>query len=409
VGGVVAIALITFLVWKFWLKGRRRERINEWEDADIPPEKAAQFTMQRDARMSTHTVASMASTVLTRASNIIQIAYIPGVTNRATSATPSRLVPPVPPIPMPTTNATSPASPYDDQHFFLPGDIRDSTYSGLSSLDGRDSYARTSIAPSLARSSVATTIYRNNAIVSPVPAQTVTRGRAAVVSVKSSQASSPLASTPGTETPPVPAIDPKHGQRPILFKIPSQGGSTVSRSGSQGSAATIARPVPLNITKKNKQASPADQTASAMQEEAKKTEDQPVGLGLRPVTDVSVSESSGSSLAHARANWPQSLTHSDSDSESESDDDVHSRARRSLLRNNSSTRDSDYTEIQDTPLTLQSPFTDEATTPTSAEMPVPHRKSTAALSTVEEERRNSTRPASKCERGKSPFEDDHRV
>jgi hypothetical protein len=57
----------------------------------------------------------------------------------------------------------------EDQHFFLPGELRDFTYSGLT--DGRRSYARTSITPSLARSSVATTLYWNNALVSPLSAQ----------------------------------------------------------------------------------------------------------------------------------------------------------------------------------------------------------------------------------------------
>jgi hypothetical protein len=41
------------------------------------------FTPRRDARASTYTVGSIASSVLTRASNIIQIAYISGVTNRS--------------------------------------------------------------------------------------------------------------------------------------------------------------------------------------------------------------------------------------------------------------------------------------------------------------------------------------
>jgi protein OPY2 len=146
--------------------------------------------MRRDARASTHTVASIASTVLTRASNIIQIAYIPGVTNRSTPSTPAPLVPPVPPIPVALTSPTDSAAGYEDQHFFMPGDLRDSTYSGMTD---RTSYAR---------NSVASAIYGKNAIVSHVPAQTVIRGKAAVVSVKSSGAN-----TPGDVTPPVPSVD----------------------------------------------------------------------------------------------------------------------------------------------------------------------------------------------------------
>ena len=134
------------------------------------------------------------STALSRASNFIQIAYIPGVTNRSGRGephSPDLLVPPVPPIPMATTghsNANSYAS--DDQHFFVP-DLRDSTLSGFSLASGADTHGRQSISPSLARSSVATTVYQHNAVVSPTPAQTVMRGKAAVVSVKQGQTNNP--------------------------------------------------------------------------------------------------------------------------------------------------------------------------------------------------------------------------
>jgi hypothetical protein len=97
-------------------------------------------------------------------------------------------VPPVPPIPIALSSASS--SPrHENEHFFMPGNLRDSTYSGISD---RTSYAR---------NSVASTIYGKNAVVSPVPAQTVMRGKAAVVSVKSNGASS------GDLAPPVPSVD----------------------------------------------------------------------------------------------------------------------------------------------------------------------------------------------------------
>ena len=190
IGGVVVIATLTYLVWRFCIKTKRQQYEQEnWveEDETEPVEK--DFTMRRDARASTHTVASIASTVLTRASNIIQIAYIPGVTNRSAPSTPGLLVPPVPPIPIAlSSNNSTPR--YEQEHFFMPGDLRDSTYSGISD---RTSYARTS---------VASTIYGKNAIVSPVPAQTVIRGKPALVSVKSNGASSS-----GELTPPVPSIN----------------------------------------------------------------------------------------------------------------------------------------------------------------------------------------------------------
>jgi len=185
------IGIVTYLVWRYCIKTKRQqyEQENWAEDPDesLPAEK--DFTMRRDARASTHTVASIASTVLTRASNIIQIAYIPGVTNRSAPSTPGLLVPPVPPIPIAlSSNGSTPR--YEQEHFFMPGDLRDSTYSGISD---RTSYARTS---------VASTIYGKNAIVSPIPAQTVIRGKPALVSVKSNGASSS-----GELTPPVPSVD----------------------------------------------------------------------------------------------------------------------------------------------------------------------------------------------------------
>ncbi|KAK9368210.1 hypothetical protein V1509DRAFT_624589 [Lipomyces kononenkoae] len=51
------------------------------------------------ARESTHTIASVASSAVTRASNVIPIAYIPGVINRSNPNSPSN-VPPIPEIPL---------------------------------------------------------------------------------------------------------------------------------------------------------------------------------------------------------------------------------------------------------------------------------------------------------------------
>ena len=217
VGGLAAIAIITYLVWKYCVRTRRQPTIVEsWEDGEsdsLEGEKA--FAKRRDYRASTHTTHSIASTVLTRASNIIQIAYIPGVTNR-TTASPTVLVPPVPPIPIALSQAGTPSS-TEDQHFFVPGDLRDSTYSGLSAFSDRTSYARTSYAP---RSSVASTIYGKSAVV-VAPAQTGMRARPAMVSVKSAHSNG----SSGSSTPPVPAVDYEKysGLRP-----PSPTGSTFS-------------------------------------------------------------------------------------------------------------------------------------------------------------------------------------
>lgn len=201
IGGLVAIALVTYLVWRFCIKNKRASyAASNWqEDAEHTKEGEKDFASRRSQRASTHTVNSIASTVLTRASNIIQIAYIPGVTNRATPTSPTVLVPPVPPIPIAHSD-NGLVSPYEDQHFFVPGDLRDSTYSGYSGVTDRTSMARSSYAP---RSSVASTIYGKNAIVSPLPAQKGTLLKPSLVSVKSRAGSSHSEDS----TPPVPNVD----------------------------------------------------------------------------------------------------------------------------------------------------------------------------------------------------------
>ncbi|KAK4228759.1 hypothetical protein QBC38DRAFT_535573 [Podospora fimiseda] len=217
VGGIVVIALVTFLVWRFCIRTKRQPIIQEpWEDSSDQFDGGEKsFAQRRDYRASTHTVGSIASTVLTRASNIIQIAYIPGVTNRATAA-PSVLVPPVPPLPAGLSPAGTPNS-TEDQHFFVPGDLRDSTYSGLSYNTDRTSYARTSYAP---RSSVASTIYGKSAVV-VAPAQTGMRAKPAMVSVRSANSNS----STGTHTPPVPTVD---YEKYATVRPPSPANSTFS-------------------------------------------------------------------------------------------------------------------------------------------------------------------------------------
>jgi len=217
VGGLAALAILTYLVCRFCVRTRRQALVQEqWDDGiddGLEGEKA--FAQRRDHRASTHTTHSIASTVLTRASNIIQIAYIPGVTNRAT-ASPTVLVPPVPPIPIAHSQAGTPAS-TEDQHFFVPGDLRDSTYSGLSAFSDRTSYARTSYAP---RSSVASTIYGKSAVV-VAPAQTGMRAKPAMVSVRSAHSNT----STGSSTPPVPTVD---YEKYSLARPPSPANSTFS-------------------------------------------------------------------------------------------------------------------------------------------------------------------------------------
>lgn len=207
VGGVVLIALVVvgvYLVWKHKIKGKRQFEQEGWQGAggyaDSQHEKGLQS--RRTTQATSQGRNSIASTVLTRASNIIQIAYIPGVTNRATPTSPTLLVPPVPPIPIAVGSQAGTPNSTDDQHFFVPGDLRDSVCSGVSGYTDRTSFARTSYAP---RSSVASTIYGKAGVV-VTPAQTGMRAKAAMVSVKSMGSSN---SAEGLAAPPVPAIDLK--------------------------------------------------------------------------------------------------------------------------------------------------------------------------------------------------------
>jgi hypothetical protein len=412
VGGVAFIAIMVFVIWKFCLKGKRRPiEEGEWQEVDMAEQEKVEndFVSRRSTRASTHTVASMASSVLTRASNIIQIAYIPGVTNRSGLGSPDLLVPPVPPIP-----AMSPSSgfstPYSEQHFFVP-DFRDSMASGTT--DGYSTYARTSIAPSLARTSVASTVYRQNAIVSPLPAQTIVRGKAAVVSVKSTGSNSPS----GMETPPVPEIDPKHAVKPIRIQMPMSGSSasSLSRANSIQSTATLGKVRALNITKKkSSDVTPPKSSGSNTSDSTGvgshfststvgTTHTQDTIIHMRPFTEISV-DSTDDEGAHARARQ-----HMDSDSDS--DDEEHARAKRSLLR---ASGDSDDTEIHDTPTSLQSPFSDSSASDYSLRPSMPQRNTSRSsrmqleppMTPIVEE--SSKRASHASRRTQSPFSDDNK-
>ena len=197
---------MTYLVYRFCIKKRREAYSeNEWRESATIEKSGDDLASQRDPRASMHSVRSIASTVLTRASNVIQIAYIPGVTNRSVESSPD-LIPPVPPIPAmsPANSTATTPLPGQDQHFFMPSDLRDSTYSDYT-VD-RTSYARSSMAPSMARGSVPSTAYRGSAIINSVPAQTAIRYKANPVAVRSNGKNSP-AGPSRSNTPPLPTAD----------------------------------------------------------------------------------------------------------------------------------------------------------------------------------------------------------
>ncbi|KAJ5234086.1 uncharacterized protein N7469_005852 [Penicillium citrinum] len=228
VGGVAAIAILLFLIWWFVIRKRRNQD---------GAEKNNNFAAARDERKSTN---SIASTVLTRASNVIQIAYIPGVTNRSPPETPASLVPPVPPLPG--------AAP--DQHFFMPGDLRDSSWTTTT--------GHQSISPTL-RSSVATTIYRNDAIVSAVPAQQISRSRANIVSVHNTSPDQDNS----TPTQPVPVmITPKDAPAvPAITQSQLAKAEAMKGNSSIVARQVVAKPVMVrgaSVKKKDSQGSPDD-------------------------------------------------------------------------------------------------------------------------------------------------------
>lgn len=229
VGGLIALAAILFLIWWFVIRPRRVERRAQQE-------KSGAFAAQRSERKSTQ---SIASTVLTRASNVIQIAYIPGVTNRSPPETPASLVPPVPPLPGATP----------DQHFFMPGDLRDSSWTATT--------GHQSISPTL-RSSVATTIYRNDAIVSAIPAQQIQRSRANIVSVHNG----PGGSGDNTPTQPAPVMITPRDAPAVPAITSSQLAKAEAMQGGPGSSIVarqvVAKPVMVrgpSLKKKDGQSS----------------------------------------------------------------------------------------------------------------------------------------------------------
>jgi len=204
VGGVAFVGLVVFLLWYLWIRKKRAQQeaeAEEWEEDDIAQQKSVHHfqAMQQDAA-STRTRGSFANSLLSRASNIIQIAYIPGVTNRNGSGHNSLMgSSPVPPIP--AARRDMPRSPLvndDGALFFRPGDLRDSTWSASSMGDKRDT--QYSLTPSLARSSVTSGIYRDDGTEVPMPAQQIVRAAPRMVSVRSGSSHSP-GETPGSQTP----------------------------------------------------------------------------------------------------------------------------------------------------------------------------------------------------------------
>ncbi|KAM3425251.1 hypothetical protein BST61_g7203 [Cercospora zeina] len=255
IGGVLFISIIVFLFWRYWIKKRRQEQENWDEDDEIATQKgASQFNAMKSDNASTKTRGSVAASFLSRASNIIHIAYIPGVTNRNGSGHNSLLnAAPVPPIPAAYANQTSrtttPRSPLSnegDALFFRPSDLRDTMYSDSSSLRSgkRDTqYTTHSITPSLARSSMMSDVYRDDATTEPMPATQVIRALPRMVSVKSGTSGS---SSPSMESAPtlVPPSSSGSGVKAVMLGEKS---GSVSPSSSHHTGGTFIKATPVTI------------------------------------------------------------------------------------------------------------------------------------------------------------------
>ena len=359
IGGVIFVAAVTFAVWWFWIRPNRRqeEYEEEWEEEDDVTTQKHQFQQERPARHS------FASTVMSRASNMIPIAFIPGVTNRdGTGTLGSTATPPVPPIPAARSHNPSPLSSRYNQSaiFFSPGDLRNSAYSNTSSLQNRDTFiGRPSITPSLTRESIASEVYRDDAAANPMPATTVMRARPNMVSVKSSPSvvSSLSPCQTGTTTPAAVSEVDFAIDHP---SITSPGG--ISQASSVYSGATLGKPTSVAITKSGSQ------------------------KGRQPVRRVS-EENLQTGRNRPNVSSPLAAV-GDELSDSEFEDEPHARARRSLLRDRMSLN----TSMQDTPVEMrgQSSIADSPNTPQTPHAPLLNNRGLSMV--IEEASRGARAP-----------------
>jgi hypothetical protein len=301
VGGIAFVTIIVFLLWRFHIKKKRAQQeleAEEWEGDDIAQQKATQSfqAMHQDAA-STRTRGSLSNSILSRMSNVIHIAYIPGVTNRnGNGSSHNSIVPPIP-----AARRDMPRSPLandDGALFFRPGDLRDSTYSGTSDFtDRRDTqYTRASITPSLARSSVTSAIYTNN--VEPMPAQQVVRAAPRMVSVKSSSTThSPGSETPGSaggettaSATEFAANTPGAKGKPVQVMMPGQ--TDRSATGSVKSNASYGKAHQITVASKGKGRFPVSRDNSVSSKHAPSVSS--------PLADVNDSPSSAKTTASSK-------------------------------------------------------------------------------------------------------------
>ncbi|KAF1818542.1 uncharacterized protein K489DRAFT_90939 [Dissoconium aciculare CBS 342.82] len=320
VAGVVVLAVILFVVWRFGVRKRRQRQMEWMENEMLSQQKHTPVinTMRGDAA-SIRTRASVAGSFLSRASNVIQIAFIPGVINRSNGGSSHNSLAPVPPIPAQYAN-NKPKSPLANDGDFLlfrPG----STFSATSSRSGvRDTQytqytygSRQSITPSLARSSMALEIYRDEGTPPPMPATTMLRAAPRMVSVRS---------TPGTTPNP-------NGTYDSPGNTPRTGTSATIVPQGFGSSPQHSRQHSRTHSRRN----------SSMSLSSNK------GKGRFPVrsasADLTMSPPPLSGRRTPTVSSPLITTNLDSEDDEGSnpgdDDDDHARARQSLLQPSSAT------------------------------------------------------------------------
>lgn len=213
-----------------------------------------------------------------------------------------------------------------------------------------------SIASSLARSSVATTIYRDSAVLNPMPATQIISAKPAMVSV--------IKGSPAY-TPPVPAVDfAKHrgvGAKPIQVQMPGSGGG-----GSATSSLRTMKPVALNIirSKPNHLAPDTASMISGLSSPSDSRKSKRFTKDSLAPSEMSVDTHRRARQSGYRSSHLSGNTDYSSDEEGEFD---HERSRRSLLEGREEA--------------TASPFTDAA----------------------------EVKNGEGVERGKSPFEDEHRI
>jgi hypothetical protein len=166
-----------------------------------------------------------------------------------------------------------------------------------------------------------------------------------------------------------------------MYKMPASSDNPKNAGG----AVQTMKPVALTIVKKGTKSGSSSSNLSATESSSDTSPDgkqgEAVGLGLRPLTNVSAisGETADSPGARARRSVTLTLHTGDSD-DSEDELEAHERSRRSLLKHRESK--------------VQSPFTDDAEapkTPTTPATPLTHQ--------------GSPKRKSNESRGKSPFED----